>query len=475
MPPATRSITLRISVLFSVLAALVLCVMGYVIRVSVEHHFHEQDRLALEGKLALIQNILDEENGRNTLGHFRKKLTDALVGHHELSVMVADVGGKTLFKNGHADFPADLIQNAKRYVLREPLKLEEIHHQGNTYRGTVVRLESNPPGTSYIVLIATNVQHHADFLMAFETQLLLVGCIGLLLMVAMGWIATRRGLRPIWRMAHVAEGISAQRLDGRLELHKLPFELRSLGTSFNEMLDRLGDSLNRLSDFSSDIAHELRTPISNLMMQTQVSLSKLRSADDYREILYSNMEEYERLARMISDMLFLAKADNGLVIPLVETVNLRGEIEALFEYYDALAAEKEITLQVEGDACVNGDRLMIRRALSNLLSNAIRHSRAQTSINVVVEERTAGTFLFVSNQGDTISADQLPRIFDRFYRADASRRRVDEGAGLGLAITQSIIQAHQGQISVTSEQGRTVFEVMLPTLENPMRASVVAA
>ena len=161
-------------------------------------------------------------------------------------------------------------------------------------------------------------------------------------------------------MAVVAEGISAQQLQQRLASESVPLELQPLARAFNAMLDRLGDSLQRLSEFSSDLAHELRTPINNLMTQTQVSLAKPRTAQDYQEVLYSSLEEYERLARMISDMLFLAKADNGLMMPNQQTIELSAEIDALLEFYDALAAEKAIHLYRVGHGVILGDSLMNR-------------------------------------------------------------------------------------------------------------------
>ena len=147
--------------------------------------------------------------------------------------------------------------------------------------------------------------------------------------------------------------------------------------------DRLEEAFLRLSDFSSDIAHELRTPVSNLMTQTQVALSRARNADDYRSILESNAEEFEHMARMISDMLLLAKAENGLVVPHRETLQLGAEVRALFDYYDAVAEEKGITLMLEGDAEISADRLMLRRALGNLLSNAVRHATPGSSVRAV--------------------------------------------------------------------------------------------
>ncbi len=200
------------------------------------------------------------------------------------------------------------------------------------------------------------------------------------------------------------------------------------------------------------------------MTQTQVVLSKARTADDYRTILESNVEEFERMARMISDMLLLAKAENGLVVPHRETLKLADELVALFDYYDAVAEEKGLQLTRQGDAEVQADRLMLRRALGNLLSNAVRHSAPRTTIRVMVSAAPDEVSIAIENQGDTIAQEHLERLFDRFFRVDPSRQRASEGTGLGLAITKSIVVAHGGTISVKSAGGTTTFTVRLPRL-----------
>ena len=243
----------------------------------------------------------------------------------------------------------------------------------------------------------------------------------------------------------------------------MPPELIDLATAFNDMLARLEGSFRRLSDFSSDLAHELRTPVSNLMTQTQVALSQARSADKYREVLYSNLEEYDRLARMIADMLFLAKADNGLIVPSSEMVDLAAETHGLFDFYGALAEEQGVGLALSGAGVIRGDRLMIRRALSNLLSNAIRHTPRDASVTVHIERRDSSEIrLTVQNPGENIEPEHLPRLFDRFYRVDPSRHKASEGAGLGLAITKSIAEAHQGTIQAYSSNGSTRFAITFP-------------
>jgi two-component system heavy metal sensor histidine kinase CusS len=312
-------------------------------------------------------------------------------------------------------------------------------------------------------VIAVNIEHHRMFMDAFHKRLWLAIAASIALTALLGWIAARRGLAPVREMADVAQGISANRLGDRLPPESVPPELVVLATAFNDMLARLQGSFRRLSDFSSDLAHELRTPISNLMTQTQVAVSKSRSADQYREVLYSNLEEYERVARMIADMLFLAKADNGLIVPSSEMVDLATEVRELFGFYEAFAEEHGVSLVLAGGGAVRGDRSMIRRALGNLLSNAIWHTPRERSVKVLIEQRSSGeTHLSVENPGQDIAPEHLPRLFDRFYRVDRSRQKASEGAGLGLAITKSIVETHRGTIRIFSSNGLTRFAITFP-------------
>jgi two-component system heavy metal sensor histidine kinase CusS len=312
-----------------------------------------------------------------------------------------------------------------------------------------------------LVAIAVDIRHHEHFMAAFQRTLWQFVAIAAALAGFLGWIAVRRGLAPLQAIRQGAAGVTASRLDFRLDAESVPAELAELAETLNEMLARLEDSFQRLKDFSSDLAHELRTPVSNLMTQTQVALTRARSTDEYRDILASNAEEYDRLARMIGDMLFLAQADNGLIMPDREPVDLAAQVSELFEFFDALAEEKALHLSLSGAGTVSGDKLMLRRALANLLSNAIRHTPEGGSIRVKIETGSDGTQLTVENTGAPIPPEHLARIFDRFYRADPSRHRANEGAGLGLAITRSIVRAHGGEICVRSGTDTVCFEIWI--------------
>jgi two-component system heavy metal sensor histidine kinase CusS len=284
----------------------------------------------------------------------------------------------------------------------------------------------------------------------------------------MGWIAVQQGHAPLRRIVARIHRISANELNTRLEPDSVPGELADLARSFNAMLQRVDKAFRRLSDFNADIAHELRTPIANLMTQTQVALSRARSVDAYREILYSNMEEYERMAQMVGDMLFLAQAERCPANQQLTELDLAAEIRALFDYYEGWAEEHGVTLALSGAATSTGDRPMLQRALGNLLSNAIRHTVAGETVRVGLERTPGGVRIAIENPGPDIPPEHLPKLFDRFYRVDPARTRNGSGAGLGLAIAKSIVDSHGGTIDVVSAAGRTRFTITLPVRSTPV-------
>ena len=177
-----------------------------------------------------------------------------------------------------------------------------------------------------------------------------------------GWIAARRGHAPLYDIVGGIRKFATNRLDRLLSADTLKKELSDLAYSISDMLQRVDESFQRLSDFNAAIAHELRTPVTNMLTQTQVALSWDRSKEEYRKILYSNMEEYDRMAHMVSDMLFLAKADDGLTTNEISTIRLETEINDLYDYYEGWAEERGVSLNPEGTAHISGDRNMLRRA-----------------------------------------------------------------------------------------------------------------
>jgi len=457
----SRSVTFRLTLFFSTVSTAVLLAVGYLVGSLVESHFIRQDMNELDGTTELVRNVLAKVSFRSDLDLVPQLLQDALVGHPGVSIKIVGPEGRVLFASSDAvfpDVPSVGASNALSSAGGKPVVRERGRHTFREIESALpLGIAGIPPNK---VLVAVNIDHEREFMKAFGRILWLSIAAGVLLTGALAWIAARRGLEPIRRIASLAQNISASRLDARLAIEAVPPELSDLASAFNSMLARLEDSFRRLSDFSSDLAHELRTPVSNLVTETEVALSRARTAEEYRECLYSNLEEFHRLSRMIGDMLFLAKADNGLIVPRQERVDLAAETQELFGFYDALAEEKGVRLVLEGTGTISGDKLMIRRAISNLLSNALRHTLRGNAVKVHIDRLDSGeTRLTVENPGEDIAPLHLSRLFDRFYRADASRQKTSEGTGLGLPITRSIVDAHRGTIQATSASGITCFEI----------------
>lgn len=466
-----RSITLRLTLLFALASSTVLLAVGSLIGIVVEQHFEEQDLAELSGKLELTRHALGKLQHKQDLEQLALQLDNALIGHPGLSVMVLNQDNKIIFISSGAVFPMLVQQKKNISVTGQPLQPLSWQRGDQTYAGIATAVTTSlPDKPTFTVAIALDVEHRQQFMLVFQETLWILFIVGIALSALLGWIAAHQGLSPVRHIALVAKGISADQLNDRLPLDTVPTELRDLAQSFNGMLSRLEGSFQRLSNFSSDLAHELRAPVSNLMTQTQVALSKSRSTDEYKDILASNLEEYDRLARMVSDMLFLAKADHGQMVTQQAPVDVLNEIQQLIEFYEPLSDESSVTMHVDGSATILGDKLMIRRALSNLLSNALRHTRAGGQISVNLSENASGeASISIENPGEDIAAEHIDHLFDRFYRVDPARPHSGEGVGLGLAITKSIIEGHQGTINVSSNKQLTRFLITLPVAQQRIK------
>jgi two-component system heavy metal sensor histidine kinase CusS len=317
-----------------------------------------------------------------------------------------------------------------------------------------------------LIALALDTAEQRALLASYRHHLVVALLSGGVLAALMSFLVVRHGLRPLRRMAATAYQISVDHLSERLSIEHAPAELKQLATAFNAMLARLEDSFGRLAGFSSDLAHELRTPINNIMGQTQVALTRTRTADEYRRVLESNLEEIERLSRMIAEMLFLARADHAQVTLRTESVDLRAELDKMAEFYEAHAQDRGVRIVCAGDGRVDADRLLVQRAVSNLLSNAIRHTPEGEEVRLWTVRDDSGTAIVnVRNPGPGIAREHLDRVFDRFYRIDSSRGVSHEGVGLGLAIVRSIMVLHGGRVSVASmPDGMTTFALHFPAV-----------
>jgi two-component system, OmpR family, heavy metal sensor histidine kinase CusS len=283
--------------------------------------------------------------------------------------------------------------------------------------------------------------------------------------IILGYIITRNGMKHVGEFSDKMEKITADSLADRINPNDWPKELKPLSESFTIMLDRLQKSFNQLSQFSSDIAHELRNPIHNLTGITEVALSKENSVEKYREILESNIEEYHHLTKLIENLLFLARSDHGQITINKKTLDARQEILKIFDYYQPIADENKIEMICDGDAFIYVDQNLFKRVISNLLSNAIRYTSQGGRILIKIESLSDSICISINDTGMGIEEIHLAKIFDRFYRVDPSRSLQTGGLGLGLAIVKSIVNLHRGRISITSQLNiGTSVHLQLPSL-----------
>jgi two-component system heavy metal sensor histidine kinase CusS len=286
--------------------------------------------------------------------------------------------------------------------------------------------------------------------------------VGVLMASALGYWVARIGLKPLIKLSHEAQRLAPPLRAGRLRLSPLPPELEQFVDSFNSTLERVEVAYSRLESFNADVAHELRSPLTNLIGQTQVALTRGRSAEHYFEVLQSNLEELERLRSIINDMLFLASADQGNKATKLTSTSLADEVATTLEYLDFILEDAQVEVQVSGDALVQIEVAHLRRALINLLSNAVQHTGAGQVIEVRIEVEEHQVSIGVANPGSPIASEHLPRLFERFYRVDASRSNSGNNHGLGLAIVKAIALMHGGDVFVRSDRGMNTFGMYLP-------------
>jgi two-component system heavy metal sensor histidine kinase CusS len=282
------------------------------------------------------------------------------------------------------------------------------------------------------------------------------------LFAILGYLLVRRGLRPLRRLAAQAGTVTVANLSARIDAVDVPRELSPVIAAFNAMLDRLEQGFTQLSQVSADMAHDLRTPIGNLLGQMEVALRQPRSVEQYETLLASNLEELQRLSRMTDNMLFLARAEHADTAIERSVLDVADELQRVADYFEGLAEECGLRIAVQGEGNIWADSLLLRRALANLIANAIRHADQGSVVILQSAREEGGVTLSVENRGTPIEAHHLARIFDRFYRADASRRGSSEASGLGLSIVRSIMTLHQGRWQAGSAEGSTRFSLFFP-------------
>ncbi len=466
------SLTVRLGLLFAVVAAVTFAAVGSYLYQSLLVQLEAREDAELIERMEHIRHLLHETPSIEGIRHDRHRFVDAVEGHAGMILQLKTAAGTVLMEN-HPAF---------RFLPPLPIApYDRTPHEASVRTwhpspGETVRIVAAWGGLAdgvqekVQVVVGRSRDAQLALLATYRFKVMAAALAGTLLAGLLGFALVRRGLRPIRVMATQAQSITAQRLDRRLDAAAAPQELQALVESFNAMLDRLHDSFQRLSQFSADLAHDLRTPINNLMVQTQVALAQSRSADDYQALLASNVEEYERLARMMESMLFLARADHADIALHKQPLDLYDELQRIAEYFEGPAEEADIVLTVDAHGGVYADPVLFRRAVNNLVSNAVRHAARGSTIRLIGRQDNDMAEVSVTNHGATIDPAHIPRLFDRFYRADKARSDSSSSAGLGLSIVQSIMKLHGGMAIADSRDSMTCFHLRFPRQHDAITA-----
>lgn len=449
MRAGTHSIARRLTLMFALAAAVVFSITGYALYqfqcIELRRHQLQEIKTRFEFVESLIVRRINTAEKWLLLEDKMTELTP-----QDGSIVYLVEGKDPAFRLGRP-FAADArISNEGNGVRRIV-----------TENGTYLTLSRDIPASGERPAVTLTVGLDAS---AFDTTsrainaaLVIAFMFGVVVVAGLGWWIARRGLLAVDDLSRHAENLSPLNLAERLPTGDMPSELNGLVLSFNGALGRVEQAYVQLSTFNADVAHELRTPLGNLIGQTQVMLSRERSAEELTEVLQSNLEELERLRTIINDMLFLAQADRGIRAANLELTSIASEVLKSAEFLDMLIEDAGVSLAVEGDAEASIDKSLFGRAITNLLYNAIQHCDRNSTIRVHIEERENAVAINVSNQGVPVEPHHLERLFERFYRVDSSRTDSDNSHGLGLAIVKAIAHMHGGTVFAASNAEMTTI------------------
>lgn len=456
------SLSTRLALGFALMAFAAMAVVGFVLYWKLEAQLVVRDDGALVTRVDQLRTLMQDVDAHDLIRD-KPHLFANMLGNTESLLVVGYPGEPPLIQvnPGHARVPP-----VTPVAPDTPLTLDAVHHTQATDGTPFIYVAATAHGVAgqrdLQIVSGRLMTERTRMLGDYRTQIFLFAMTAACLAALFAFWLARRGMRPLRRLAAQTASIGVGTLSTRLPQRDTPAELDVLVTSINAMLGRLERGFTQLQQVSADMAHDLRTPIGNLLGQTEVGLSQSRDPAYYQRLLGSNFEELQRLSKMIDNMLFLARAEHADHAIDRHWLSVADEFERIADYFEGVADERGVRIERDGGGEVMADAQLLRRAMANLLANAVRHADEGSVIRLIAEQRAGETWLHVENRGATIEPAHRERLFDRFYRADASRQRSSESSGLGLSIVRSIMQLHGGAWRVTSDDGVTCFTLVFP-------------
>ncbi|HZA38395.1 MAG TPA: heavy metal sensor histidine kinase [Candidatus Baltobacteraceae bacterium] len=442
------SIAAKLVLLFTLTATLLLsCGLGLFYWIVVRHAFAE-DNTFLADKISSLS--ADFKGGGP--GTFGEEVRTRQAGEHVTYwIRLLDSGGRTATETPGMGrlIPPDVFPPAQESTssIRNPKD-----YRTGAKLFSLVAVNEKTGGQTYTIQVAQDQSSDEQLERRFGILLGVMLAGGILASAIIAITVTKHGLRPLAEMTRSLERIGPTHLNERVAPAGWPRELKPLAFAFDEMLSRLEDSFNRLSQFSADLAHELRTPVANIMGEGQVALTRERTPDEYREAIESTIAECERLSGIVDNLLFVARVDAARESIERKLFDARAAVEKIATFYRTLAEDRNVAIHCNGDGEIYADPVLFQRAVSNLVENALRFTPRGGTIQISIAVKPTHSEVTVSDNGCGITPEHLPRVFDRFYRADSSRG--SDGAGLGLALVKSIVELHGGSARIKSDVGR---------------------
>lgn len=463
-----RTLAFRLTAAYSTAGLLLVLLATASLYIVLRTELDRSTELFLADKLHVLRTMLRERpNDENGLRE-EIQLENAARRYQQFYIRLVDEHGTPIMTTPGMVDQLDIAELVSRIKNHPDASISIAGKKGQPFRVTsAAALVGMTPSHSDTIQIAIDTSQEEALLRRYRLWFWAILLITSVLFPLVGYRIARHGIRPVEQIAATARSITSTNLRERIQAEGYPSELASLAGTFNEMLDRLEESFERISRFSADIAHDLRTPVNNIRGEAEVALARARTVEEYRDVLESSLEESVRLSELIGDLLFLARSESPLTQLRLEKVDLGKLLNSVRDYYEATAADVGISLTAaQGAEAVRADldRSLMLRAVSNLVSNAIAHTPKGGSVSLAVSATGPEVRVEVRDTGIGIPAEALPRVFDRFFRVDPSRSQTSGGTGLGLAIVQSVMTLHGGSAEITSQLGRgTVVTLRIHT------------
>lgn len=465
------SLAVRLAVWYAFSAFLLLSVGTGLLYWGLVRRFEQQNDQYLQEKANGLARLLKEPSQR--VDTVRWEVEEESVGPSSVRILsrIQAADGRVLFETSTMgrELPFDKITPKAKHG--EPVDIQtDSSKRFRALFSTVNAREASRHPQSFQVEVAVDLGYEERLLQSYLDQLWIVLGVGLVAAAAIGYRLAKRGIAPVQTMADTVKRVRSSTLGERVTLSGMPSELVELGEPFNEMLQRLEEAFQRLARFSSDLAHELRTPISNIRGELEVTLAQTRTPAEYRDAAQSSLEECQKLSRLIDRLLFLARSEHPETQIRRDAVDVNEELRRVLEFYEPAASEQAVQLVLETNEQLpaNLDRTLFQIALGNLVDNAVRHTPPGGRVVVTAQSSSGRLIVKVSDNGIGISPEHLPHVFERFYRANPARTHDGSGAGLGLAILETVTRLHQGTVSIESKLGEgTSVTVNLPAAFRP--------